>query len=63
MDMLKITRKRFASSLIHKIEMYSMEQGSDKVKVDSLRWNRLELCIVSVKDHLMKELDLWGLKL
>lgn len=60
MEFLKITRKRSVSSLIRKIEFFSMRSGYDSVDVDSLRWNRLSLCIDSIKQHLMVELDLWG---
>lgn len=59
--MLKITRKRSVSSLIRKIELLSMYSGYDSVHVDSLRWNRLNLCIDSIKQHLMDKLDLYGL--
>lgn len=59
--MLKITRKRSVSSLIRKIELLSMYSGYDTVKVDSLRWNRLTLCINSIKQHLMDSLDLYGI--
>lgn len=60
MKMLKITRKRSVSSWIRKIELLSMYSGYDSVEFDSLRWNRLELCIDSIKQHLMDELHLYG---
>lgn len=60
METLKITRKHSPMSLILKIEILSMETGYDTVKVDSLRWNRLTLCINSIKVHLMDKLDLYG---
>lgn len=60
MKMLKITRKHSVSSLIRKIELLAMKSGYDTVEIDSLRWNRLTLCIDSIKQHLMDELDLYG---
>lgn len=59
-DYLKITRERSFLTYLHKIELLSMQQGYREVKVDSLRWKRLQLCIDSIERHLLFKTSLWG---
>ena len=60
---LKITRKRGTYAYLCKIERLSMQQGYSEVKVNSLRWNRLQLCIDSIEYHLMDRLNLYFLRI
>lgn len=62
-EYLKISRNRKIYDYLHKIEHLSMQQGYFDVKVNSLRWNRLQLCIDSIEYHLMVKLDLFGLQI
>lgn len=61
-EIIQIPRKRSVHSYIHKIELFSMNQGFDSVTVDSLRWQRLDLCIDSIVEHLSKELGFYGVR-
>lgn len=52
-EILKITRKRSLNDYLRIIDHLSFKQGDGSVKLHSLRWDRLQLCVDSVVIHLL----------